>query len=132
MKEDGRISKKEKQMLEIALARAIDVDEEQALNERIEEYQQIKRYYDIFNIDSEFSEKIKSQIAEQGKGEFFQRVDPLNRLISSEDQLSDRKISSKNNTLLEYCLSDDRGREQLDKIIEHLGIDLEDLKDTDL
>ena len=46
--------------------------------------------------------------------------------------MSDRKVSSKNNTLLEYCLSDDRGREQLDKIIEHLGINLEDLKDTDL
>lgn len=130
--EETQENRKERQRLEIALSKAIDVPEEQGLNERAEEYNRINHFYELYGIDSAFSKKIKDQVAEKGKAEFYQQVDPLNRLISAEDQLSDRKGVNSRGSLKDYLLSHEETAEQLEKILDHLGIELEDLEDTDL
>ena len=96
MRGDDRRSREDQQRLQIALSKAIDIPEELGLNESVEDFTTLQTYFKVFNIDSDFSNFLLDSTKQRGKGKFFKSMDPLNRIISAEEQLQDKKKAARN------------------------------------
>lgn len=107
---ETRSEREDKQRLQIALARAVDVEEEIGLNERSTDHARWSYWTTIMGVNrGTFPRYLLGLIDSQGKGEFWQSVDSLNRLISAESSLSDLKTQARK--------GDQRGGDRVDREI---------------